>query len=99
MYQAYKKKANARSTKHPVHFGINRAFSILISTLIDIIFVIFKNDRGTLDYNKMQTLNVLCFILMVPLFDIQSMIVTFHGHSHFLANIVFSGMIKYFYWQ
>ena len=31
---------------------------------------------------------------MVPLFGLQSMIVTFHGHSHFLANIVFSGMIK-----
>ena len=26
---------------------------------------------------------------MVPLFDLQSVIVTFHGHSHFLANIVF----------
>ena len=48
------KKVNARSTTHPVHFGINRAISILISTLIDIIFVIFKNDRGILDYNKMQ---------------------------------------------
>ena len=43
-----------KSTKHPVHFGINHAISILISTLIDIIFVIFKNDRGILDYNKMQ---------------------------------------------
>ena len=48
------KKVNARSTKHPVYFGINRAISKLISTLIDIIFVIFKNDRGILDYNKMQ---------------------------------------------
>ena len=47
-------KVNARSTKHQVHFGINRAISILISTLIDIIFVIFKNDKGILDYNKMQ---------------------------------------------
>ena len=45
----------ARSTKHQVHFGINRAISILISTLIDIIFVNFKNDRGILDYNKMQS--------------------------------------------
>ena len=45
---------NARSSKHQVHFGINRAISILISTLIDIIFVNFKNDRGILDYNKMQ---------------------------------------------
>ena len=54
MYKAYKKKVNARSTKHRVHFGINCAFSIMISTLIDIIFVLFKNGRGTLDYNKMQ---------------------------------------------
>ena len=36
---------------------------------------------------------------MVPLFDLQSVIVAFHGHSHLLANIVFSGMIKYYYWQ
>ena len=48
------KKVNARSTKHLVHYGINHAISILISTLIDIIFVIFKNYRGILDYNKMQ---------------------------------------------
>ena len=54
MYLAYKKKVNARSTKHQIHFGINRAISILISTVIDIIFVFFKNDRGVLDYNKMQ---------------------------------------------
>ena len=49
-----RKKVNARSKKHQVHFGINRAISILISTLIDIIFVILKNDKGILDYNKMQ---------------------------------------------
>ena len=48
------KKVNARSTKHQVHFGINRAISILIRTLIDIIFVFFKNNRGILDYYKMQ---------------------------------------------
>ena len=47
-----KEKLNARSTKHQVHFGINSAIFILISTLIDIIFLIFKNDRGILDYNK-----------------------------------------------
>ena len=41
-----RKKLNARFTKRQVHFGINRAISILISTLIDIIFVNFKNDRG-----------------------------------------------------
>ena len=42
MYKAYKKKVNARSTKHQVHFGINCAIFILISTLIDIIFVLLK---------------------------------------------------------
>ena len=52
-------KVNARSSKHQVHFGINHAISIMISTLIDIkyiIFVNFKNDRGILDYmyNTMQ---------------------------------------------
>ena len=36
-----KTKVNATSTKHLVHFGINRAISILISTLIDIISVFF----------------------------------------------------------
>ena len=36
------KKVNARSTKHQVHFGINYAIFILISTLIDIIFVLLK---------------------------------------------------------
>ena len=54
MYEAYKKKVNVRSTKHQLHFGINCAFSIMISTLIDIIFVLFINGRGTIDYNKMQ---------------------------------------------
>ena len=49
-----RKRKNARYTKHHVHFGINHAISILIGTLIDIIFVILKNDRGILDYNKMQ---------------------------------------------
>ena len=48
------KKVNARSTKHPVHLGIHHAISILISTLVDIMFLIFKNDRGILDFNKMQ---------------------------------------------
>ena len=38
-----RKKVNARSTKHQVHFGINSAISKLINTLID--FVIFKNDK------------------------------------------------------
>ena len=36
------KKVNARSTKDQVHFVINSAISILMSTLIDIIFVILK---------------------------------------------------------
>ena len=43
-----------KSKNHQVHFGINPAISILISSLIDIIFVFFKNDRGILDYNKVQ---------------------------------------------
>ena len=33
-----RKKVNARSTKHQVHFGINRAISILISTLISYLY-------------------------------------------------------------
>ena len=36
------KKVNARSTKHQVHFCINCAFSVMISNLIDIIFVLLK---------------------------------------------------------
>ena len=48
------KNVNARSKKHQVHYGINHAISILICTLIDIIFVIYKNDKGILDYNKKQ---------------------------------------------
>ena len=39
------KKVNAIYTKYQVHFGINRAISILISTLIDIIFVILKTIK------------------------------------------------------
>ena len=42
MNQAYNKKVNARSTKHQVHFGINCAISVMISTMIDIIFVLLK---------------------------------------------------------
>ena len=38
----YKKKVNARSTKHQVHFGINIVISVMLSTLIDIIFVLLK---------------------------------------------------------
>ena len=55
VFSIKEKKVNARSTKHQVHFGIYHAISILISTLIDIIFVNFKKDRGILDYNKMQS--------------------------------------------
>ena len=36
----YKKKDNARSTKHQVHFGINNATFVLTSTLVDLIFPI-----------------------------------------------------------
>ena len=41
-------------TKHQVHVGINRAIFILISALINIICVIFKHEKGVLDYTKMQ---------------------------------------------
>ena len=47
------RNVNARSTKHQVHFGINRAISLLINTLIDIIFVMLKTIEEFLDYNKM----------------------------------------------
>ena len=82
------KEVNARSSKHQVHFGINRAISILISTLIDIIFVILKNDRRILDNNKMQPRRkMICVSSSRYLRLISSL--TFHGHSHYLANIVF----------
>ena len=32
----------ARSTKHQVHLGINHATSVLINTLVDIMFAVFK---------------------------------------------------------
>ena len=62
-----RKPVNARSTKHGVHFGINHATSVLISTLVDIMFSTFKLQ--ILDYKKMQSRpfkNVLCLFLMVP---------------------------------
>ena len=41
-----------------------------------------------------------CLFFTVPLVSLQSAIVTFPGHTHFLVNIVFfSSLIKYFYWQ
>ena len=40
------KKVNARYTKHQVHFGINCAISVMISTLIDIIFVLLKTEEA-----------------------------------------------------
>ena len=90
----------ARSTKHQVHFGVNHAISILISTLIDIIFVIFKHDRGILDYNKMQPRpKMFCvfsswylFLFTVCDYDISWSFLLFSKH-------IFSGMIKYFYCQ
>ena len=45
-----KKDVNDRSTKHQVYFGINHATSVLISTVVDIIFAIFKQCVGVLDY-------------------------------------------------
>ena len=53
MYKANKKKkVIARSTRNQVLFSINCVISILISSLIDIIFVTFKNNRGILDCKK-----------------------------------------------
>ena len=50
-----RKPVNARSTQHQIHLGINHATSVLTSTLVDIIFAIFKkNELEILDYNKMQ---------------------------------------------
>ena len=37
-----RKPVEARSTKHQVHFGINHATFVLINTLIDIMFAVFK---------------------------------------------------------
>ena len=47
----------ARSTKHQVHLGINHATSVLINTLVDIMFAVFKNEIEILDYiySKMQS--------------------------------------------
>ena len=49
-----------------------------------------------------KTFAIICCIyieIISILFDLQSAVVTYHGHPHYLANIVFSGMIRYFYWQ
>ena len=37
-----RKPVNARSTQHQIHLYINHATSVLISTLVEIIFAIFK---------------------------------------------------------
>ena len=39
-----RKTVNARSTQHQIHLGLNHVTSVLISTLVDIIFAIFKNE-------------------------------------------------------
>ena len=39
-----RKLVNARSTQHQIHLGINHVTSVLIGTLVDIIFAIFKNE-------------------------------------------------------
>ena len=76
-----------------MHLGIHHATSFLINTLVDIMFAVFKNELEILDYmyDKMQSrpLNFLCLFFTVPLASLQSAIVTFPGHNHFLENIVF----------
>ena len=43
--------------KHQVHLGFNHAISVLINTLIDIMFECLKNELEILDYmySKMQS--------------------------------------------
>ena len=48
-----------------------------------------KNELEILDYNAVKTSNVLCLFFKVLLVSLQSAIVTFPGHTYFLANIVF----------
>ena len=53
----------ARSTKHQVHLGTNHATTVLINTLVYIVFAVFKNELEILDnmYSKMQSRpNLLC---------------------------------------
>ena len=77
-----------------MHLGIHHATSVLINTLVDIMFAVFKNELEVLDYmcSKMHSrpFNVLCLFFTVPLVSLQSAIVTFPGHTRFLENILFS---------
>ena len=60
--------------------------TVLINTLVDIMFAVFKNELEILDY--MYRPKISCLFFTVPLVSLQSAFVTFPGHTHFLANIV-----------
>ena len=57
-----RKPVNARSTQHQIHLSINHATSVLICTLVDIIFAILLNELEILDYNKMQSRPKICCV-------------------------------------
>ena len=66
--------------------------TVLINTLVDIMFAVFKNELEIIDYMYSKTQSrpkMSCLFFIVPLVGLQSAIVTFPGHTHFLANIVF----------
>ena len=79
---------------------INHTTSFLISTLVNIIFAIFKNDVGILDYNKMQS--NLKYIVYLPQGTVgwsSACDCDISWSYSLFANIIFPSMIKYFYWQ
>ena len=64
--------------------------TVLINTLVDIMSL--KNELEILYYmySKAQSSpKMSCLFFIVSLIGLQSAIVTFPGHTHFLANIVF----------
>ena len=66
--------------------------TVLINTLVDIMFAVFKNELEILDYMYSKTQSrpkMSCLFFTVRLVDLQSAIVTFPGHTQFLAVIVF----------
>ena len=66
--------------------------TVLINTLVDIMFAVFKNELEILDYMYSKTQSrpkMSCLFFTVPLVGLLSAIVTFPGHTHFLANIFF----------
>ena len=72
--------------------GINHATSVLMNIWVAIMFAVFKNELEILDcmLSKMQSRpKMSCLFFTVLLVSLQSAIVTFPGHTHFLANIVF----------